>query len=183
MAKDVIREAVKNALIKDGWTITADPYIITYGDDKLYVDLAAERALAAERDGHKIAVFAAGGKYRYPGGGTMDRLTEYRRLVKSLLSEFAAYVNRPPPPNHETVCVFDEERDQYALLSVSWGQYRCVHGAQVFVRLRDGKIWIEEDWTEDGVATKLLEHGVPKDDIVLAFHPPEMRPFTEFAVV
>jgi hypothetical protein len=83
---------------------------------------------------------------------------------------------------HETVCVFDEERDQYALLNVTWGQCRCVHGAQVFVRLRDGKIWIEEDWTEDGIATKLLEHGVPKDDIVLAFHPPEVRPFTEFAV-
>jgi len=56
MAKDVIHDAVKSALIKDGWTITADPYVISYGDDKLYVDLAAERALAAERNGHKIAV-------------------------------------------------------------------------------------------------------------------------------
>lgn len=56
MAKDVIHEAVRTALIKDGWTITADPYIISYADDKLYVDLAAERAIAAERNGHKIAV-------------------------------------------------------------------------------------------------------------------------------
>jgi hypothetical protein len=112
----------------------------------------------------------------------MDKLVEYRRLVKSLLSEFAAWVNRTPPPNHEAVCVFDEERDQYALLNVTWGQYRCVRGAQVFVRLRDGKIRIEEDWTEDGLATKLLEHGVATDDIVLAFHPPALRPFTEFAV-
>jgi hypothetical protein len=112
----------------------------------------------------------------------MDRLTEYRRLVEKLLSEFAAWVNRTPPPNHETVCVFDEERDHYVLLNVTWAQYRCVRGAQVFVRLRNGKIWIEEDWTEGGIATRLLENGVPKDDIVLAFHPPEMRPFTEFAV-
>ena len=56
MAKDVIHDMVRNALIKDGWTITADPYIISYGDDKLYVDLAAERSLAAERDSRKIAV-------------------------------------------------------------------------------------------------------------------------------
>lgn len=56
MAKDIIHDAVKNALIKDGWMITAGPYIITFGDDKLYVDLAAEHPLAAERNGHKIAV-------------------------------------------------------------------------------------------------------------------------------
>lgn len=56
MAKDIIHDAVKDALVKDGWTITADPYVIVYGDDKLYVDLAAEHPIAAERNGRKIAV-------------------------------------------------------------------------------------------------------------------------------
>ncbi len=55
-ALDLIHNAVKNALIKDGWNITADPYVIVVGGDKLYVDLAAEQRLAAERDGQKIAV-------------------------------------------------------------------------------------------------------------------------------
>lgn len=55
-ALDFIHDAVKNALIKDGWTITADPYTIQYGKDKVYVDLAAERPIAAERNGQKIAV-------------------------------------------------------------------------------------------------------------------------------
>lgn len=56
MAKDIIHDGVKNSLVKDGWTITADPYVITYGDDKLYVDLAGERPIAAERNNRKIAV-------------------------------------------------------------------------------------------------------------------------------
>ena len=43
------------------------------------------------------------------------------------------------------------------------------------------KIWIEEDWTEEGVATYFLEHGVPNQDIVLGFQPPQMREYTEFA--
>lgn len=55
-AKDMIHETVKNALIKDGWAITADPYTIRYGNDRLYADLAAERTLAAEREGQKIIV-------------------------------------------------------------------------------------------------------------------------------
>ncbi len=53
---DSIHDAVKNALIKDGWTITADPYKIEYEEIKLYADLAAERPIAAEREGRKIVV-------------------------------------------------------------------------------------------------------------------------------
>ena len=56
MARDIIHNAVKNALIKDGWIITADPYKLKLGEVKAEVDLAAERPFAAEKDGVKIAV-------------------------------------------------------------------------------------------------------------------------------
>ena len=55
-AKDIYHEAVKNALIKDGWTILADPYKIKYKDAELFADLATEKPLAAERNGRKIVV-------------------------------------------------------------------------------------------------------------------------------
>lgn len=54
--KNSIHEAIKMALIKDGWTITNDPLFLEYGDDDMYVDLGAERLLAAERGTEKIAV-------------------------------------------------------------------------------------------------------------------------------
>src|ERR1051326_1317176 len=54
--KDSIHEAVKNALMKDGWTITNDPLFLEYGDEDMYVDLGAERLLAAERGTEKIAI-------------------------------------------------------------------------------------------------------------------------------
>jgi len=52
----------------------------------------------------------------------------------------------------------------------------------LYLRVKGGKIWIEEDWLEHGIATDLVQAGIPKEDIVLAFQPPSMRPFTEFAV-
>lgn len=52
----------------------------------------------------------------------------------------------------------------------------------VYIRIQGGKFWIEEDWTEDGIATELVSAGVPKEDIVLAFHEPKTRQYTEFAV-
>ena len=54
--KGLIHEAVKIALIKDGWNITHDPLFIEYGNEDMYVDLGAERLLAAERGAEKIAV-------------------------------------------------------------------------------------------------------------------------------
>jgi hypothetical protein len=53
---DIIHNSVKNALIKDGWLVTDDPYIIRYRRTTLYADLGAERPIAAERDGQKLVV-------------------------------------------------------------------------------------------------------------------------------
>ena len=55
-AKDAIHDAVKNALRKAGWTVTADPHTIRYAELTLLADLAAERSFAAERGGDKIVV-------------------------------------------------------------------------------------------------------------------------------
>jgi hypothetical protein len=57
MAKDIFHQQVKNALIKDGWIITHDPFTIRISEAvKLQIDLAAKNAIAAERDTQKIAV-------------------------------------------------------------------------------------------------------------------------------
>lgn len=53
---DIIHNSVKNALIKDGWLITDDPYVIQYRRTTLYADLGAERPIAAERNGQKLVV-------------------------------------------------------------------------------------------------------------------------------
>ncbi|RUR72101.1 XisH family protein [Chlorogloeopsis fritschii PCC 9212] len=55
-AKDIYHDAVKQALIKDGWTITADPYPIKYEEVKLFADLAGEKTIAASRQGQQVVV-------------------------------------------------------------------------------------------------------------------------------
>ncbi len=55
-AKDVFHEVVKRALQKDGWQITHDPLSIGVGGVNMSIDLAAEKLIAAEREGEKIAV-------------------------------------------------------------------------------------------------------------------------------
>ena len=64
---DKYHEAVKNALIKAGWTITDDPFTIDFEDATLFADLAAERTIAAQKENEQIAVEIKmfGGKSAY----------------------------------------------------------------------------------------------------------------------
>ena len=55
-ALDQYHQTVRNALIKDGWTITSDPLTLTVGADRIHIDLAAERVIAAEKGTRRIAV-------------------------------------------------------------------------------------------------------------------------------
>lgn len=112
----------------------------------------------------------------------MDKVTNYQKLIKQYLTDFANLMNSQPVPNLDTVLSFDDEHHQYLLLKVGWTEKQRTRHIILHIALKNNKIWIEEDWTEDGIAAFLLENGVPHEDIVLGFQPPEIRPFTEFAI-
>ncbi|MGD1854669.1 MAG: element excision factor XisI family protein [Leptolyngbyaceae cyanobacterium] len=59
---------------------------------------------------------------------------------------------------------------------------RYEHGCLIHIDIIDGKLWIQRDGTENGIATQLFEAGVPKEQIVLGFKSPERRKDTEFAI-
>ena len=103
----------------------------------------------------------------------------YREVVQTILKSHAK--NRSNSQT-EVQLIFDTERDRYQLLHIGWEDLSRVFGCIIYVEIKDGKIWIERDGTEIGVGNELVEVGVPKQDIVLAFHAPYKRKFTEFAV-
>jgi hypothetical protein len=82
--KDIIHEAVKNALIGDGWTVTADPYLLEYGAEDLFIDLAAERLVAAERGEQKIAVEIKSFLGRSPINDLQNALGQYALYLSVL---------------------------------------------------------------------------------------------------
>lgn len=56
MAKDIYHDTVRTALEKDGWTITDELFRLTIGSRSVYIDLGAEKLIAAEKEGRKIAI-------------------------------------------------------------------------------------------------------------------------------
>jgi hypothetical protein len=104
----------------------------------------------------------------------------HRTIVEDVLREYTripyAYGDL------QTEAIFDREQDRYLLVTVGWDDQLRVHSVLVHVNIRGDKIWIEQDNTEDGIATELAAAGIPKQQIVLGFRPPEVRPYTEYAV-
>lgn len=110
----------------------------------------------------------------------MDRIEQYR-IIKKIITKYHNLNVKSPKSTLESAVVFDEYNDHYLLLTMGWNKDKRIKDVTIHVRL-NGKIWIEEDWTEEGFATDLLREGITGEEIVLAFHPPQLRQYTEFAI-
>jgi hypothetical protein len=111
----------------------------------------------------------------------MDKLDRYRALIKNIINRYVEIFNRDADPDVSELAVFDDERGHYQWLSLGWKDRERAFYIHLYVRIHNEKIYVEQDWTEDGIATELVREGVPHSDIVLAFHSPKMRQFTDFA--
>lgn len=110
----------------------------------------------------------------------MDKIEQYRQFIKQILTEHVQTES-----NSETVkaeLIFDSEHDHYQLAYVGWQGEKRVFGPVIHFDIQDGKIWIQYNGTEDHLAERLVEMGVPDSDIVLGFHSAFKRQFTHYAV-
>ncbi len=110
----------------------------------------------------------------------MDAVERYRDALIAVLRQW----EQRPGPNSTLrfEAVFDRERDRYLVVVVGWDGQHHVHSTLIHVEVIDGKLWIQHDQTEQGVAPDLVAAGVPRDHIVLGFKSPARRAVTEYAV-
>lgn len=110
----------------------------------------------------------------------MATLTACADIVEQVLDVYT----KIPYAHGDLICeaIFDRQRSRFALMTLGWDDGERVHHALVHVDIIDGKIWIQTDNTEHGVAPELVRAGIPKSDIVLGFRPPDVREHTDYAV-
>lgn len=111
----------------------------------------------------------------------MEKVDKYRSIIHQFLAPFPTF--RYSDRDVENELVFDETRNRYLVMQVGWeGRHRRIHGCLMHLDIIDGRIWIQRDGTEDGIAYELEAAGVLKEDIVPAFHPRAIRPLTGYGV-
>lgn len=111
----------------------------------------------------------------------MEEINEkYRRILQEIVERYAQEPRRPDQA--KLIPVEDTAHDNYLLMRVGWDRRGRAHNVLFHLRLEDGKVWVEQDGIAHGIATDLLEAGIEKDDIFLAFYGREPKPLTELSL-
>lgn len=110
----------------------------------------------------------------------MDTIEEYREKIKIILTD---YVSIPySQEDIESKLIISNDENNYLVMTTGWQNKKRVHGCIIHLEIIEDKIWVHRDGTEYGIANNLLDAGIPKNKIVLGFHPADVRPYTDFAV-
>jgi hypothetical protein len=88
-AKDIFHNIVKQALEKDGWTITHDPLYLDFGGVELYINLGAEKLITTEKEDEKIAVEVKS----FISGST---ISEFHKALGQLINYRVALSQKQP---------------------------------------------------------------------------------------
>ena len=106
----------------------------------------------------------------------MERKQYYRKVIEKILTDHCQI----SIDNVEFKFIKDRKGDHYQILIVGWQGKKRIFFPRVHIDLIGDKIWIQHDGTEEGIALALVDEGVPKSDIVLAFHSQQVREHTEY---
>ena len=110
----------------------------------------------------------------------MDRLEKYRQAIRQFLSNYVA--SRSISSDTDIDLIFDTERDRYLVLDIGWNGPQRIHHCIFHFDIKDDKIWLQENNTDIEVDQELEAMGISKKDIVVGFHHPSMREYSDFAV-
>ena len=83
--------------------------------------------------------------------------------------------------NLEQQIVTDDIHGHYLILNVGWNDFDRTHGVVVHIDIKDDFVWVQRDNTNYNIVNALLDQGIAKSRIVLGFHAPFKRSFSEFA--
>ncbi|MEP7338691.1 MAG: XisI protein [Acidobacteriota bacterium] len=111
----------------------------------------------------------------------MDRIAQYRDIVERVLTEALEFMGPANDQGVEYKLMFDRQRDSYAITAIGFDGPRRVHRFVIHLEIINGKVWLQADNTDLVIARDLERAGILKNEIVLGFQEPEVRPYTEYA--
>lgn len=111
----------------------------------------------------------------------MDRIAQYRDIIEKVLTDAWEFIGPNNDPGVEYKLMFDWQRDSYAITAIGFDGPRRVHRFVIHLEIINGKVWLQADNTDLVIARDLERAGLSKNEIVLGFQEPKVRPHTEYA--
>ena len=111
----------------------------------------------------------------------MDTLsTNLKQAILQVLQDYRDFLDTAPETHLQLI--LDEANNQYLFTEIGWQGQRRIYGTLIHCDIINGKVWIQQDGTEDGIAPELIALGIEPQQIVLGFKSIERRQITDYAV-
>jgi XisI protein len=110
----------------------------------------------------------------------MDKVALYKNIVRDLLAH-CAELDSAEQEDLKTYFIADEQQGHYLLMAIGWHGNHRTYFPYLHLDVRNEKVYVEKNMSEISIAKELEARGIPKSDIVLAFHAPYKRPHTGYA--
>jgi len=110
----------------------------------------------------------------------MDRIENYRSILCKILNNYAKINNNN---KIESLVIISQDNNHFLLFNEGWEAKKHIHNCLFHGEIKNGKIWVYFDGFEDTITEAMVKEGIPKEKIILAFHPIYIREKTEFAVI
>ena len=113
----------------------------------------------------------------------MDRITRFHQAIIAVMDDYI--IEHAPSVEEEGIKyekIIDTDNKRFQLMLVGWQAEERYYARIFHIDIIDDKIWIQDDNLEYSVAERLVDQGISKKDIVLAYFSPSHREYTEYAV-
>ena len=99
----------------------------------------------------------------------MDRIENYRQILEKIVKRHARF--QPANGEIKTHAVIDVETGDYMVVDSGWNEKgRRIYDVVLHFRLQNGAVHIERNNTDAEIVQELLESGIEKNDIILAYN-------------
>jgi hypothetical protein len=110
----------------------------------------------------------------------MDKIALYKKIVRTLLEQYAD-ADADQQEGIKTYLIADDQHGHYLLMTIGWHDNQRTYFPYLHIDVRDDRVFVEKNMSEIAIAKELEAKGIPRMDIVLAFHAPYKRPHTGYA--
>ena len=112
----------------------------------------------------------------------MDKVEEYKAIIKKIMDDITTIPTVQSYPL-QTQKIIDDVNGHYLIYKNGWRESNRIYGCIFHLEVtHEGKVWLHHDGTDLLVGQQLIDAGVPKSSMVIGFHEPAMRAWTDFAV-
>ena len=113
----------------------------------------------------------------------MDRIKIFRQAINSVIDDYIEeHASSLLQDGLQHQAIIDNDHLRFQVMLIGWHDRHRIHSLIFHVDIIDDKIWIQNDNLEYSVAERLVDQGISKKDIVLAYFSPSHREYTEYAV-